>query len=128
MKLILISVFIIFFVNYANAEQKKTENGLFTIEVLIEKGDLKVGENKPIELILHDASGNSLEGADIKVTPWMTEHGHGSNKQTQVKEKGNGLYIIENIYLTMKGKWDLIIEIRYSDKEDSVVISLPKVR
>lgn len=128
MKLILISVFIIFFVTYANAEQKKTEYGLFIVETIIEKGDLRVGENRPIKIILRDSSGSPVEGAYIKATPWMTEHGHGSNKATQVKEEGNGLYIIENINFTMKGKWDLIIEIKYSSREDSTVIPLPKVK
>lgn len=128
MKQTLILFIIIFLVNYTNAEQRQTENGLFTVEVLIEKSDLKIGENKPIKLILRDSSGNPIDGAHINATPWMMEHGHGSNKHTQVQEKGNGLYIIENIYLTMKGKWDLIIEIKHKDKEDTLVIPLPKVK
>lgn len=128
MRPILISAFIIFFVTYADAEQKKTEKDLFTVNIEIEKGDLRVGENRPIKLILSDINGRPVEGADVKASPWMMEHGHGSNKHTKVQEKGNGLYIIENVYLTMKGKWDLIIEIKHKEKEDSIVIPLPKVK
>ncbi|MEW6408813.1 MAG: hypothetical protein AB1488_01705, partial [Nitrospirota bacterium] len=114
--------------NYADAEQIQTESGLFLVEIHIEKGGLKIGGNKPIKLILRDSSGNPIEGAFIKATPWCAEHGHGSSKQTIVREKDRGLYIIDNIYLQMKTKWNLIVEIKYKNKEDSVAIPLPKVK
>lgn len=123
---VLILLIILFFTSDTHAEQR-TENGLFTVEVIMEKEELKVGENKPIRLILRDTSGNPVERAGIKASLWMTEHGHGSSKQARVKEKGKGFYIIEDLYLTMKGKWSLIIEIKHKGKEDVIAIPLPKV-
>ncbi len=122
----LILFIILFFMSDTHAEQR-TENGFFTVEVIMEKEDLKVGENKPMRLILRDTSGNPIERAGIKAALWMTEHGHGSSRQARVEEKGKGLYIIEDLYLTMKGKWGLIIEIKHKGKEDAVAITLPKI-
>lgn len=129
MAVLIILLFVISgFVADINAEQIKTEKGLFLIEVNIDKEVLRVGEIRSIKLIVRDAYGNGVDGADIKATPWMTEHGHGSSKQTEVMGKGGGIYIVENLYFTMKGKWDLIIEIKHKGKDDSALIPLPKVK
>jgi len=87
-----------------------------------------VGSNM-VTLIIRDASsGTAIEGAMVKVVPWMSMHGHGSPKETHVKEKGNGVYEVDNLYYTMEGSWDLLIAIQKGSVEDatSVVVEVKK--
>lgn len=127
-KIVALLFIILLYGPYAKAEQIKTENGLFSVETDMDKASFRVGENITVKLILRDTAGKGIEGASVKATPWMTEHGHGSGKKTRVQNRGGGLYIVENVYFTMKGKWSLIVEIEQGGRNDSAVITFPKIK
>lgn len=58
-------------------------------------------------LEVKDASGTPLSGLVVGVQPWMPAMGHGGSKQPTVTEVGDGVYDVENVYLTMPGTWEL---------------------
>lgn len=112
--------------HYAESLFKVTENGLFSIEMLILGRELKIGINA-VDIIIHDAKDHDVLGAEITVTPWMPEMGHGVSEKPAVMERGGGLYSIENIVLTMGGLWDLRVKVKRGDDEDTAVFSFPDV-
>ncbi len=104
-----------------------TENSMFGVEMVIPNTRLITGVNE-LDLIIHDMDHRDIEGAEVTVTPWMPEMGHGAFSAPAVKEKGRGLYTISNIVLVMGGHWELRVDIKKGRKKDRVVFNFPFVR
>lgn len=104
---------------------KSTEKGLFSVDMLY-KGEVINGRNVA-NLRVRDSEGRPLEGAEIEITPWMPEMGHGVPYVPEVTEKGGGLYNIV-FHFTMTGRWELKMVIRKGDVEDNVVFEFPDVK
>lgn len=51
-----------------------------------------------------------VEGLNIAVQPWMPLMGHGTSVKPVVKEMGNGVYEVSDVYLFMAGLWELRTE------------------
>jgi hypothetical protein len=47
----------------------------------------------------------------LTVVPFMPEHGHGSSVRPAVSAKGNGVYVVSNLYFPMPGVWRVTIHI-----------------
>jgi hypothetical protein len=103
-----------------------TDNGLYSVEMVIKDKDLKVGVNT-LDIIVHDKSDKDVAGAEIKVVPWMPEMGHGVFEKPIVKERGGGTYSVENIILIMEGRWELKLKIKKNNTEDSVIFDFQDV-
>ncbi len=104
-----------------------TEKGMFSVEMAIPDNRLKVGVNT-VDIIIHEERDRDVTGAKISFTPWMTEMGHGVFTPPVIKEKGNGLYTVENIVLVMGGHWEFRINIKWGSSVDNVVFDFPYVR
>jgi hypothetical protein len=112
--------------HYAGSLFKVTEDGLYSVEMVIPARELKIGVNA-VDIIVHDAKDADVMGADITVTPWMPEMGHGVSEKPTVVERGGGQYSIENIILIMGGVWDLRVKVRKDDVEDTALFRFPDV-
>jgi len=107
--------------------EKPSDEGLFTVTLKMTAQHPAVGDN-PFTLTIRDArSGAGVEKAAIEVIPWMTMHGHGSSKKAAVRETGGGLYTVHNVYFTMPGTWDLMVNINKKGKKDSLTFTLKNV-
>jgi hypothetical protein len=95
--------------------------------MVIKEKELKVGVNT-LDIIVHDKNDKDVAGATVTVTPWMPEMGHGVYEKPVVRERGGGLYSVENIILIMGGRWELRIKIRKEGVEDSVTFDFPDVK
>ena len=104
-----------------------TDKGLFSVKMDIPGQRLKVGVNE-FHLIVHDSSGREVTGAEINVTPWMPEMGHGVFSPPSVTEKGSGLYSVENIVIVMGGHWEFRVQVKRGQEEDNAVFDFPYVR
>ena len=113
--------------HYENSLFEVTKKGMFGVEMVVKEHELKTGANS-IDLIIHDRNDRDLVGADITVTPWMPEMGHGVFDKPLITEKGGGLYTVENIILVMSGHWELRVNIKNYWNEDSVVFDFPDVK
>ena len=116
----------VFFSGCTKAPTRTTDKGLFHITLSGKETFLKFGRNE-IDLHVTDDKGADLEGAQIEITPWMPEHGHGALWPPTVVEKGKGLYRAV-IPLTMAGHWELRIRIQKGDRQDSTVFDFPNVQ
>jgi YtkA-like len=54
-----------------------------------------------------DASGTPQSGLSLSVLPSMPDHGHVSPVTPKVDSKGNGNYMVSNIYFFMPGVWKI---------------------
>lgn len=112
----------------AEPAERKSEEGNFVIRVQTEPSHPTVGNNVVTLTIIDGRAGTPVEGVMIEATPWMTVHGHGSSKKTRVREKGKGIYVVEDVFFTMPGDWDLLITCRKDRIEDKAIITFKNVR
>jgi protein SCO1 len=99
-----------------------TEKGAFVLELAVKGKELKNGANS-LDLQLRDGAGHGLEGAEIKLTPWMPSMGHGVWEKPVVTERGGGNYHVENVIIIMSGSWDLKVEVSRGGVEDRAAFS-----
>ncbi|MGO9951981.1 MAG: FixH family protein [Dissulfurispiraceae bacterium] len=113
--------------HYEQSLFKMTDNGLYSVEMIIKDKDLKVGVNT-FDIIIHDKSDKDVAGAEIKVVPWMPDMGHGVFEKPVVIERGGGIYSVENMILIMEGRWELRLNIKKGDTEDKVTFDFQDVK
>jgi len=116
---------LIFSTGCASNVIKTTEKNFFNIKLSSKGQLLKDGRNE-VDMYVTDDKDVSVEGAEIEITPWMPEHGHGAMWPPTVTEKGKGLYRAV-IPLMMTGHWELKIKIRKGDIGDGTVFDFPNV-
>jgi hypothetical protein len=100
---------------------------MYSVEMVIKEHEIQTGINT-VDIIVHDKKDRDVVGADITITPWMPEMGHGVFDAPVVTEKGGGLYSVENIILVMSGHWELRVDIKQEDIEDAAVFDFPDVK
>ena len=105
---------------------KITEKGIFHIKLSSNGELLKYGRNE-VNVYVTDDKGSGVENAQVEIAPWMPEHGHGTNWPPAITELGKGSYNAV-IPLTMTGHWQLKINIRKGDIQDSTVFEFPAVK
>jgi len=113
--------------HYESSLLEVTKNGMFSVEMVIKEHELRTGVNM-VDVIIHDKNDRDTVGADITVTPWMPDMGHGVFQEPVITEKGGGLYTVENIILIMSGHWELRVNIKSDGMEDSAVFDFPDVQ
>jgi hypothetical protein len=112
--------------HYDESLMQKGKEGVFSVELVVPKVGLHMGVNA-VELILHDAAGADVPGAEITVAPWMPDMGHGVTEVPEVTERGGGAYSVENIVFSMTGFWELTVKARKGDLADTVTFDFPEI-
>jgi len=127
--LIILFILIPFLMNGCSSDSldKSTDKGLFKVQLSLDGGVLKAGKNKG-SLKLSDSSGKPVIGASIEITPWMTKMGHGVMLVPQVGDNGGGSYEITDIFISMKGGWELKMLIKKDNTQDEVIYEFPDVK
>lgn len=98
---------------------KITENGLFSIEILPDEKEYKIGKNV-VGLVIHDENDRDVEGALISITLEDA-----ARKSFAVREKGGGLYTVSNLDLRGEGYWKLKIKVKKKKIEDEAIFVFP---
>jgi hypothetical protein len=76
-------------------------------------------------LYVESESGDPIEGADIEVDGGMPAHDHGLPTRPRVtQDLGDGYYRIDGVRFHMSGYWEIVIQIRSDESEDTVVVAL----
>jgi hypothetical protein len=105
---------------------KKTDNGIYNVEMIVEGKELKLGKNT-IDILIRDLNGKGIEGLEITVQPWMPDMGHGIDIEPVINEKGGGIYTLDNVHISMSGHWELKLDFKRRDMKDRVVFDFPHV-
>lgn len=109
---------------FAAGTDHRTKKGAFIFAMQTEPAEPVVGSNRIILTVKDAGSGAAVEGATVRVVPWMSIHGHGSPQETHVKEKGKGVYEVDDIYYSMGGAWELLLTIQKGIVEDAASVAV----
>jgi hypothetical protein len=71
---------------------------------------------------LLDGSGNAVTGGTLKVTPYMPDHGHGTQVVPQITPQADS-YSIDPLYLFMSGLWQVTIQATTTAGNDSGIFN-----
>ncbi|MBZ0155073.1 MAG: FixH family protein [Alphaproteobacteria bacterium] len=124
---LLLLLFVSVGISPAGAGERLSDGGWYAIRMQTDPSRPVVGDNTITLTLLDRHTGTGVEGAVIEAVPWMTLHGHGSTKKPRVREMGNGVYTITEVYFTMEGEWDLLLDIRKGGRKDAAVLTFKKV-
>jgi len=113
--------------NSSYSKSETTEKKLFNVKMILRDKRLKVGNNN-LDILLSDEKGNNVLDAIIRIFPFISDHGESTLIKPTVTEKGNGLYSVENVYITIEGHWVLKVYIRKDNSEDSALFDFPHVK
>lgn len=102
-----------------------TEKGEFSIEILLDEKEYKIGKNV-IGIVIHNKHDEDVEGADIKIT-LLGEKGRDITGSPAIKEKGEGLYTVANLDLKREGRQELKIKVKNKNITDGAVFVFPDV-
>lgn len=100
---------------------KMTAKGIFEVKITGQGRILKNGRNEVILKVANE-KGKAVEGAQIEITPWMPEHGHGTPWPPTVTAQGQGTYKAI-IPIMMAGTWELRIKVKKGELEDTVLFN-----
>ena len=100
---------------------------LFQVQMVIQGKGLKVGNNR-VELVLLDKNEKEVSGSQITVLPVLYRHGEGMLVKPTVIDKGEGRYMVENLYFDMVGHWEIRIKIRKGEIEDVAIFDFPEIK
>jgi len=101
---------------------RTSESGLFRLEMVVGGKDLKQGPNA-FDLAVRDKNGKPVMAAEIALTPWMPQMGHGVWDKPTVTERPGGIYHVENVVVIMGGRWDLKVTIKKGNLVDRALFS-----
>lgn len=107
---------------YAPGLEKAADGGAFKAKLLsIDPNPTARGDNT-WQLQLLDKSGAPVDGATIKVKPFMPDHGHPSSITPTVTATGGGKYsVLLNLF--MPGLWQITFTVTAGATTDSIVYS-----
>ena len=124
---ILLAATILLFVSGCSKSiAKATEKGVFQVWIIGKGNIIRYGRNE-VMLKVTDEKGQGVEGANIEISPWMPEHGHGAPWPPVVTDQGHGAY--KAVFpIIMLGNWELKIRIRKDNREDTALFIFPDVK
>ena len=78
-----------------------------------------------LRVVVRDADGRAIDGAQISIDGGMPQHGHGLPTRPRVtKNLGDGLYEIEGVRFNMGGWWEFKLAITGPGGADVVTFNL----
>jgi hypothetical protein len=87
--------------------------GMFTAAWRPVGGAVPENEVFELDLLLFQGSTTDvpLTGAEVHVSAWMPEHGHGMNRRPETREVAPGRYRVRGMLLHMEGDWQLFVDV-----------------
>lgn len=102
-----------------------TRKGLFSIEVLLDESEYKIGKNV-VGIIVHDANDKDVVGAELTViqTDLDTKEDVAA-APVMITDKRNGLFTVSGLDLKRKNRWELSISVKEKGAEDGAKFIFP---
>ena len=101
-----------------------TEHGKYSIEVLLDDKEYKIGENV-IGIVVHDADDKDVVGAELVIVHKNLATSEIAPGKLTLTDKKNGLYTVSGLDLKRAGKWELLITVKKAGIEDRVKFVFP---
>ena len=116
----------IFTKHFQNTLFDIAEYGAYSVEVLLDDSEYKIGKGV-VGIVVHGEKDTDVAGAKLTITHKNLETGEPAPGPLTISDKGDGLYIISGLDLQRVGRWELFINVRKGDIEDSVKFIFPDV-
>ena len=102
--------------------QSTTDSGI-SVEIYSQLSPLEINRIHSWKLVIHDAAGNLLSGAELTLTGGMPDHDHGIPTLPQFTERADaGVYSLQGIRFHMPGKWQIVLSITNAGETERVLI------
>lgn len=97
--------------DFGDAREIETRDGAYVISWRPVDGEIPINEGFEVEVRLarNDAARTPVAGAQISMTCFMPDHGHGMLREPRSREIGGGEYLVEGLLLHMDGFWTVAI-------------------
>jgi hypothetical protein len=90
-----------------------TRDDAFRVTWFPEGGVVPINEHFVVDVTLtkNDAARTPVEGADVTMSCFMPEHGHGMLREPRSEELGKGQYQVKGFLLHMDGYWTVSVNV-----------------
>jgi len=102
-----------------------TEHGAYSIEVLLDDSEYKIGKGV-VGIVVHDDNDSDVIGAKLTIVHKDLATGEAVSAPLAITDKENGLYIVSGLNLQRDGRWELSVTVKKGDIEDSVKFLFPE--
>lgn len=99
-----------------------TEQGLYELDVVMDPDPPASGPSTLTVEIRAAATGEAELGAELTVSAWMPDHGHGLGEEPVVTE-ADGVYTVA-LSWSMPGHWELTFVVDGSQGTDEVMMDV----
>ena len=93
---------------------------------VLDDSEYKIGKGV-VGIVVHGEKDNDVAGAKLTIVHKNLENGEPAPGPLTISDKENGLYIISGLNLQRDGRWELFVNVRKGDVEDSVKFIFPDV-
>lgn len=100
-----------------------TKNGKYSVEFLLNDKEYPIGKGTT-GLVVHNDKDQDVYGANVSVVIKNLEGGP-DQVPTDIKDQGNGAYVISGLEPERPGKWELDISVDKDGVKDSASFPLP---
>ncbi len=95
------------------------------VATLLPATPLRPRRMQTVQVVVRDASGETVDNARITIDGGMPQHGHGLPTRPRVtRALGDGRYEIEGVRFNMGGWWTFVLAISGSRGTDTVTFNL----
>ena len=103
---------------------RRSAGGLYS--ATLESGQpIRLRRMQTMRVVISDAHGQFVDGAEILVDGGMPQHGHGLPTQPRVtRSLGEGAYEVEGVKFNMGGWWEVKLAIAADAGADTVTFNL----
>ena len=83
-----------------------TAAGTYSVATRTSPNPITRGVNS-LELTVLDAKSAPASNVTVTAVPWMPAMGHGSSTVPTITNKGEGVYLLDDVNLFMPGRWEV---------------------
>lgn len=102
-----------------------TDGGTWEVMMTLPDAGVQTSEEFDLTFMVHNASDDSMVmDADLAVTAWMPDHGHGMNQEPVVASNGDGSFTADGMLFHMTGYWEVIADVTVGGSTESATLSI----
>lgn len=102
---------------------RRSASGIYVATLEVQQA-LRPRKLQTVRVLIRDAAGAPVDGANITIDGGMPQHGHGLPTRPRVtRQLGDGTYEIEGVRFNMGGWWEFRLAIHSPAGDDAVTFN-----
>lgn len=95
----------------ADWRTRTTRGGTFEVSWRPVPAPVPIDESFELEVLVRNAQGQPVSGAEVVVRGWMPDHGHGMPRDPRSEQSAEGHYRVRGMLFNMGGYWELTVDV-----------------